>query len=223
MTNKRTLHRSLAIVISLFVVGACTKTVYVITTEAPIATSTSELQTTIPAPPTTIDPTQQIESIALSLDPNATYLLAEGDCPTVAAVLANQSLKFFQFQDSNWDETPIDLVDNSNTPVRSITVGDYAPNSGQGSFLIGFDGSTLGGPNYGGVLAQYECRWGLVDIVLNGVGKVVIGLTFSENQGLIGYSRAGAEREDLLLSFDPHSFAYFTQSLAGPLDEPFGD
>ena len=223
MTNWRTLRRSTAIFISLLVVGGCTKTVYVTTTEAPIATSTSELQTTIPAPPTTIDPTQQIESISLNLDPNATYLLAEGDCPTVAAVLANQGLKFFQFQDSNWNETPIDLFDNSNTPVRSITVGDYAPNSGQNSFLIGFDGSTLGGPNYGGVLAQYECQWGLVDIVLNGVGKVIIGLTFSENQGLIGYSRAGAEREDLLLSFDPHSFAYFTQSIAGPLDEPFGD
>ena len=114
----------------LFAVG-CTKTVYVTTTEAPLATSTSELQTTIPAPPTTIDPAQQIKSIALSLDPNATFLLAEGDCPTVAAVLANQSLKFFQFQDSNWNNTPIDLLDNSNTPVWSITVGDYAPNSGQ--------------------------------------------------------------------------------------------
>ena len=86
-----------------------------------------------------------------------------------------------------------------------------------------FDGSTQGAPNYGGILAQYECQWGLVDIVVNGVGKVLIGLTFSENQGLIAYSRAGAEREDLLLSFDPHSFAYFTQSIAGPLDEPFGD
>ena len=206
----------------LFAVG-CTKTVYVTTTNAPLATSTSELQTTIPAPPTTIEAAQQIKSIALSLDPNASFLLAEGDCPTVAAVLANQSLKFFQFQDSNWNNTPIDLLDNSNTPVWSITVGDYAPNSGQSSFLVTFDGSTQGAPNYGGILAQYECQWGLVDIVVNGVGKVLIGLTFSENQGLIAYSRAGAEREDLLLSFDPHSFAYFTQSLTDPFDEPIGD
>ena len=206
----------------LFAVG-CTKTVYVTTANAPLATSTSELQTTIPAPPTTIDAAQQIKSIALNLDPNATFLLAEGDCPTVAAVLANQSLKFFQFQDSNWNNTPIDLLDNSNTPVWSITVGDYAPNSGQSSFLVTFDGSTQGAPNYGGILAQYECQWGLVDIVVNGVGKVLIGLTFSENQGLIAYSRAGAEREDLLLSFDPHTFAYFTQSLTDPFDEPIGD
>ena len=220
---KRIMAVSVLTVAGLLSVVGCTKTVYVTTTNAPLATSTSELQTTIPAPPTTIDPAQQIESIALSLDPNATYLLAEGDCPTVAAVLANQSLKLFQFQDSNWTETPADLYDIFDRPVWSITVFDYAPNSGQSSFLVTFDGSSQGAPNYGGILAQYECRWGLVDIVANSVSKVLIGLTFSENQGLIAYSRAGAEREDLLLSFDPHNFAYFTQSITGPLDEPFGD
>jgi hypothetical protein len=212
----------LAVGLMSFSVG-CTKTVHVNTTDAPAATTSLVVETTIPAPPTTIDPIQQIGSIASNLDPNATYLLAEGDCPTVAAVLANQSLKFFQLQDSNWAETPVELYDNFDTPVWAITGGDYAPNSGQSSFLVTFDGTNQGVPNYGGILAQYECQWGLVDIFNESVGTVMMGLTFSDDQGLIAYSRAGAEKEDLHLSFDAHNFAFFTESLVGSLDEPIGD
>jgi hypothetical protein len=175
---------------------------------------------TLPPPPTTIDPLQQIGSIAMSLDPNATYSVAEGDCPTAAAVLANRQLKFYQWQYPSWIEEAIDLPNNADTPISSITVDDYAPNSGQQSFLISFDGNAIGGPNFGGILAQYECRWALADMVFeDSVRTVAIALGYSPQEGLTAYSRAGVEQADLSLAYDAHQFAFFTF----PLDQPLGN
>lgn len=185
------------------------------TTMASVDISAStELPTTSPVttPATAPGPDEQLQILAQSLGTQTDYAVAEGDCPRTAAIVADQTLRLYEWRDTAWLETSFDLFDNSDTPVISTTSADYAPNSGHDSFLVTFDGPAIGGPIFGGILGQYECRWSLIDIlVTDSIRKVVIGLSYSEEDGLTGYSTAGASTPDIRLSYDPHNVAYFAE------------
>lgn len=161
--------------------------------------------------PTSLDPTQQLEVLTSALGDNASFSIANGDCPPTAAIVTNEQLRLFEWREVSWLEISLDLFNNSDTPVLSVESDDYAPNSGHESFLVTFNGPAIGGPIYGGILGQYECRWSLIDVLIDGsISKVVIGLDYSPDSGLSGYRTAGGSvRPDIFLSYDPHNVAYF--------------
>lgn len=188
----------------------------VVTTIAPTSTAspTSAPETSTSSPDTTQasqpSPDEQLQILAQSLGAGTNFFVADGECPRTAAIVADETLRLFEWRDVAWLETSFDLFDNSDTPILRVSVDDYAPNSGHGTFMVTFNGPAIGGPIYGGILGQYECRWSLIDILVgDSIRKIVIGLEYSPDSGLTGYSRAGASSPDLYLGYDPHSVAYF--------------
>lgn len=167
-----------------------------------------------PAPPSSsaaaYDSETQLKNLIGTIGNDTSYVISDGDCPPTALVVASGKLRMYEWQDSLWLETSFELFDNVDTPALEVEVGDYTPNSGHESFLVRFDGPAIGGPIFGGVLGQYDCRWSLVDFMVNGsIRKVVIGLDYSPDSGLTGFSTAGVEFPDLSFSYDPHNVAFF--------------
>jgi hypothetical protein len=171
-----------------------------------------------------------LQALAQDVSGDTGLVVAVGDCSPAAATVVDGQLKFFVSDGKDWVETPIDMRGIGDDPdyaisVMDVEVGDFAPGSGHQSFLIHF----MAGYPFGSILAQKDCEWSLVDIVQKGSikdpdagftiiedGQLSWGVIFLEywyNFGLVGFSRAGNEKADLQLEYDPDKFAFIASPM----------